>query len=154
MKTIPPHRQLVSFPLEEIVDALLGGLDFVEIPQAVAEQLLIVSKNKHVCHVQMPSDENLDIFSSPILVPRLWSLKHWQFSAEKWLRARSLSDKNREARFVYDANVKIISKAILRLAYVTPDAATVLARMMLDKHDYNKIKALGVKKLIEHSNEI
>ena|SRR5689334_3685857 len=144
---------LVTFRLSSIVTDLLRGHDYVNVSQETAELLLVACKNQHTCHIQLPFHENLDIFNQPITEPRLWAFNAWQASTERWLRQKKISDNERDKRNIFDANVKIVTKALLRISPINPDAAMMLARHALQTYP-ESIKAMGVKKLIEKVEEI
>jgi len=149
----PPDKCLVTFRLSSIVSDLLRGSDYVVVSKETAELVLIACKNQHTCHVQLPSDENLDIFNKPITESRLWSFACWQASTERWLRQKKRSDDERDARNIFDANVRLVARAILRISPINPDAATCLARMSLLSYP-SSIPAMGITKLITTVEEI
>lgn len=148
-------QHLVSVPLELQIKELLGGFDFVEISDDMAEILLLHTKDQTMFHVQMPEDGySLDVNGNPILKPRLWSLLHWNNSVERWKRRQEVSRIEREARFIEEANVKRVSKAILKMFSLNPDAATCIALTIVRNKDKLKAKAFGVEKLVESFDEI
>lgn len=144
---------LVTFRLSTIVSDLLRGHDYVNVSQETAELLLLACKNQHTCHIQLPCHENLDIFNQPITQPRLWAFNSWQSSTERWLRQKKRSDDERDARNIFDANVKLVTRAILRISPINQDAAMMLARHALLSHP-DSIPAMGVRKLITTVEEI
>ena len=119
-----------------------------------AEVILMHTGNKHSCHIQLPSDNDVDVLGRFIDVPMLWDTNAWHTSVEKYNKEKIRAQNRREAQFVYEGNVKLIARNILKMAFVHPDAATMIARSMLDKKDLVRMKAVGVKRLYEKVNEL
>jgi hypothetical protein len=149
-----PNIPNASFPLDIIIKDLLRDEHCVPISPITAEVILMQTGNKHFCHIQFPSNDAVDITGRFITKPHLWSINEWRSSSEKWMRDKIKSQQRRDAQFVYEGNVRLISRAILRFAYVHPDAAVVLARTWIDKSDFGRIKAVGVKQLYNHVKEL
>lgn len=110
--------------------------------------------NKHTCHIQMPSDSDVDILGRFIDKPMLWDWAAWKSSSEKYLLEKIRSQQRRDIKFVYEGNVKLIARAILRMAYITPDAAIMLGHKFMKSQDWVRIKAVGVKRLYENVKEL
>lgn len=153
------QQRLVTLPLDAIVNDLLNDYDCRTISPEIAEILHLAKDKTSQYHVQFPGEHEVDISGNPIEEPRLWSLRHWQTTSEKNQKARLRSEKEREIWLVKEGNVKLLARGILRLSPINTDQATVLARMMLDKGEKDKIdfflKLLGPnRKLYTNSKEI
>jgi hypothetical protein len=144
----------ITLPLQTLVHHILRGEHYVPISSDVAEIILHHTNNKHTCHVQFPSDEDVDILGNFIETPMLWEYGAWCRSSEKWLKMRVRSQKERDERFILEANITQVARCILRQAYVTPDAARMIARSMITKKDYARIKLVGCKKLFTTIEEL
>lgn len=149
-----PPSQNVSLPLNTLIHDLLGNNHYVSISQLTAEVILMHTGNKHSCHIQMPSDSDVDVLGRFIDSPLLWETNAWNRSVERYHKEKIRAQTEREARFVFEGNVKLIARAILRMAYVHPDAARMLGHQMLSKKDFARIKAVGVKQLYENVKEL
>ncbi len=149
-----PSNPLASFYLKTIVKDLLHGEHYTPISDETAEVILHHCKNRNLCHVQFPSDEDVDIIGVPISTPVLWEIGAWCRSSEKWLKVRNRSQKDREERFVLDANINMVSRKILKFAYVNPDAARIIARQWINNKQRGKLKMVGVEKLYTTVEEL
>jgi len=153
-------EQLVTFPLASIVSDLLRkneGQDpqhFVTVCEITAECLYTVCKNEHTCHVQMPSDDDVDILGKPITSPVLWEIGAWLNSSERWQRQKLMSQKRIDIHNIYNANINRISRCILRMSPINPDAARMLAHRWMERGDMVRIQMVGVNKLFEKVEEI
>lgn len=147
---------IISFRLSQIINDLLGNSDFVTVSLETAELIKLHQTKRQFCYVQMPSDCDVDLKGNLITEPRIWNIQSWQVTSEKWLRAKSYSDRERDKRFIYAANVKLISRKLMSFmeGTITPEMAHTLARKTLDKNNNAKLKALGVTKLITKVEEI
>lgn len=145
MKPPTIGKQFAAFPIADIVADLLHGYEEVPISNSTAEVLFLVCKNKVLCHVQYPGHGEVDITGKLITQPHLWAIERWQDSSEKWLRARAWSEKQRDERLVFEANIRKVQRAILKMAMISPEFATVLAHRMVKKNEMDKITALGVR---------
>lgn len=142
MKPVPPSKQLVSLPLDALVSELLGGHSDVSISIEVAEVLLLVCKNKHTCYVQLPSDENVDLYGNKLLQPRLWAYNHWLVAAERWQRQRVVAQRLSDERAVERYNHSLLHRAIMREWPIPEGAAAIMAHTILRDNDTSKISYL------------
>lgn len=148
-------KQTATFYLSEIVEHLLHGYDYVTVSEHVAEVLLMCTGNKHTCHVQLPSDPDaVSVSGITITKPRLWNINCWNASVERGLKASLRAEAERNARFVYQANVNQVVRCILKQWPVHIDQANTIARVMLDRKQYDKILAMGVKSIIMRVEDI
>jgi hypothetical protein len=77
--------------------------------------------------------------------PVLWQLHAWRISTESWQVAKARADKRRVERWLFQANVEIIQRAILRVWLITPDQANVLAHKWLTRNDEKMFEQFKVK---------
>jgi len=157
MQPILPSQCLVSFPFKTIVDDLLGESDFVEIKQQTAEIILLVCKNKESfdVHIQSPLDRNnVTLYNKPITKWRLWRLHYWRISTERWLKDKRREDDERNARFLFEANVKMIANRIKCNLGADENVALITATRWLRKEQWGNITFCGVKKLYTNVKEI
>lgn len=145
---------LVSLPLQILVKDLLGSNHYVPISKITAEMILYKTKNQKVCHIQYPSSQDVDIVGRILTTPLLWDLTAWRNSSERRAKAQIRSQQQRDEKFVYDGNIRLIKNNIIRNFELKEEIANVLARIAIDKKDYNRIKAYGVKKLYTHVKEL
>ncbi len=144
----------VSLPLDILIHDLLGHNHYVPVSPITAEVILMHTGNKHSCHIQLPSDNDVDILGRFIDSPLLWDWNAWNVSVERYHKNKIRAQQEREARFVFEANICLVAKKILIMAFVKEDAARMLAHKWLSKKDYARIKAVGVKRLYEHVKEL
>lgn len=144
----------ITLPLNVLVEHLLHGEHYVPISMDVAEVIHHHTKNQHSCYIQFPSDDDIDIVGKYIDTPILWECGAWRTSSERWMKSKMRSQKERDERFILEANIVQVARCILRQAYVTPDAARMIARSMISKKDYARIKLVGCKKLYTTIEEL
>lgn len=146
--------QLIALPLSSLISDLLHGHSDVPISQSTAEAILLVTNNEHSCYVQFPGPDAVDITGRSITCPRLWAWNHWIFSSERRLRLRLRCEKEAAIRTIFNANVSLVRRAILRTEPLTEDQATMLARKWVTEGKINKAKHYGIKKFYTTIEEI
>lgn len=147
-------RPTLTFYTDIILKDIIRDNTNVTVHQHTAEQIFHQFKNREVVYVQFVGDNNCDMYAVPISAPQLWWMHHWQSTSERWLKARERSRKEKEARDIMNVNIKIVAAAIRKVAEINPDQATVCARTMIHKEQWDRIKKLGVGKLITSVEEI
>lgn len=149
------HAEILgTFDIPKLVEDLLHDSHSRSISFDTAEVLLFHCKNERICHIQLPGHGEVDTFGNPIKQPILWDIGQWRISTERWLRAKSRSEKEMQERAVFDANVKVVAYALYKTLGFSPDQSRILAYRMLNEKDYGRIKALGVPKLYTNYNEL
>lgn len=151
LQTITP---LVSLPLDILVKDLLGEAHYVSISRLTAEILYGHCKNRHTCHIQFPGEEDVDVMGRVINEPILWSMSAWQSAVERRLKAKLRSDRERDERFIFEANIKLVGKALARFSGLEFEIARLTARRWLVDKDHAKIRAIGVVKLYTTIQEL
>lgn len=144
----------VSIPLTILVKDLLGANHYVPISQITAECILFHTGNKRICHIQFPSIQDVDVSGKTITSPILWELNAWRTSVERQVKSALRAQEQRETKFVYEGNVNMIKKRIMENFGLDEQHANIYARMVLDKKDYARIRAYGVKRLYTNVKEL
>jgi hypothetical protein len=129
-----------SQPLNEYVNELLGDSHYRKIEQKTARLIIALPRWNEYCHVQF-----VDRDDEQLRYPVLWNLHAWRCDTESWRIAKTRADKRRIDKFLFDANVEIIKRAILKSFLVTPDQASVLAHKWLRDNAFEKINKFNVK---------
>lgn len=150
-KNNPP----VTLYLQTLVGDLLGEAHYVPVSHETATMIWHACKNNHTVHVQFPTDlDNVDILGLPLVHPLLWQLAAWRNSSERHMKAKLRAKREKEALDIFRANVRIVARAILRTAYINPDAAHMIAHQWLKRDDKVRIAGVGVTKLISRVEEL
>ena len=118
----------ITLPLDKLLDELLGDDHYRHVSPDIADILFAVCKNQNLIFIQR-EDRN----GMKLQVPRLWRLWAWRQDTESWLAAKRRSDIERDARFVFEENVKRVAKAITRETFIEGDAARALAYRKMRK---------------------
>lgn len=149
-----PPSPLVTLPLQILVKDLLGAAHYVSVSKITAEMLFIHTKNKHTCHIQFPSDSDVDMWDKPLTSPMLWEIGAWQASSEKHLTAKRKSQLAREARFILEANILLLGRAICRFTNIDFEICKLMARKWIVTND-PRIQVVGLKRpLYTNVNEL
>lgn len=150
------QQRLVTFPLDAIVNDLLKDYDCRTISPEVAEILNLVKNGQGEYHVQFPGENEVDIEGNLIDSPRLWSLRHWRSTSERTQRLHLKAQQEREMWLVKEGNIKLITRCLLKFAFLNADAARCLSMQMLDRGEHEKIRAIigPGRKLYTNSKEI
>lgn len=155
MSNSPPTDTFVSFLLTPLVDDLLKGHDFIEVSPSTAAAILLVTKNKSHCHVQLPSDPDaVDVYGKQLSKPRLWNLVYWNASVERFVKAKIKADQERIQRAIYLCNCERITKVLLRKYPLTYDMCNTIARRWLDGKKYYNVHAIGIDKIIDKWEDV
>lgn len=143
-QSIPPHKQLVPTPLDELVENVLGDAHDKPITRKLAQLIVAITENRHTVFVQFRGMDD-----EPFEYPVLWRYNAWVSSVDRWKKQKAYSDKLREEGWIREANVKIIGKAICREWQIKPEQANILAtrwmRELKTDEAQKKINALGIK---------
>jgi len=140
---LPMSKQrLVTLPLDSLITDLLNDSDCRNISPEIAEILNLVADNKGNYHVQFPGEDEVGIDGNPINSPKLWSLRHWKNTSERHQKIKLRGERDRELWLVKEANIKLISKHLIKLAALNPEASQCLCRQMLDKGEFGKIQCI------------
>jgi len=144
----PPDT--ITLPLDEYLEDTLGENHSVPIRASVAEILDIKLKNRLTYYVQWPDKYNPDLKR-----PLLWRYKAWIESVDLWERQRKRANDERVARFIFEANVKLVAKQITYKYNMPIERSTLCALSIIKcKTMHLKVAQCGVKKLIEKESEL
>lgn len=106
-------------------------------------------KNKGTYHIQWPDKYNPDLTK-----PKLWLYPYWKNDIDRWEAQKKRSDEQRDARFVQEANVRLVAQYVKRYFMMDDNWATNTAFGLVTKRRTNGIREIGVPKLIERVDEI
>jgi hypothetical protein len=157
----------ITLPLSELVSLALGEdpPDISGNPQLhqrtwfarpikplLAEIIIGLTGNKSHCYIQFA-----DELSPHLKQPLLWDLASWQTHHDIWSREKIASDNRRKERFIFEANVKILSKCIglstgMDLEYCLRSAENLLRNKK--KAGMNVFLSEHNKKLITKAEDI
>lgn len=161
MQLPSPGRIFGTFPLDDLVKDIIGDELYKDVHKSTAEVIFMLLKNKHTAYVQRPGDAdttepNFDVNyqGKKLSCYRIWYMQHWLSSSERWLKVKAWSEKNREIRYIREANVRLLARGMLKLCHISPDQARVIAMGMLDRNEVHNLGYIGVEKLYEKIEEI
>ena len=84
----------------------------------------------------------------------LWEYKWWKESSEKWEKDKAKSESERRERFIYQANMENVVKALKKDPFnIIGDRAIETAHSFIKKRQIKKLEYIGVK-LIERFEDI
>lgn len=131
------NEPTVTILLKDYVAAILGQNYWHDRPISKETALTIfsITQNKFLCFIQFSSEDG-----KPLEKPVLWDYAAWQDVAEHTRLARNYSHRQRVERFLFEDNVKTISKAWQDYASVSEEAANVVARRVLTPINEKKIR--------------
>lgn len=116
----------------------------------IAEIIVLLTDNKHTCFIQWDDD-----YSNHLKQPLLWDYGEWLKHSDRHQRAQAYSQHQREERFILEANIKLLSKAITSAISLEGEHATLLAHKLLLRQQHGKIRLLAPDiKLITSIEEI
>ena len=148
--TTPPHKQLITLPLQTLVDLSLRDNHDVDIPRSIADLIYAITKNEHTCYIQFTDRENITLD-----VPRLWNLHQWRISTESWIRSKDASHKRKVQDWLLTANVDMVEKAINRKWQgISGGPSRVIAYQLVKSRNMAGLKEFGINKLKETEEEL
>ena len=136
----PP--QLFQQTFSEYLKDRLSYDTMILITKDTASCISVIPEFHELVHIQYKTHDGEELE-----YPRLWRKSAWLQDVESWRVRKAYSDKERIKRWLFEANVAIIKKTILKEWLITPDHAGILATRWLRDVDGEggcKIKALGV----------
>ena len=95
-----------------------------------------------------------DFDGTPLPLPVFWAYPDWYESSTNYKRQKDSAEKRRIADWIFKANVKIIAARLIEVYFFPDDAASAMAYSWLKKKDFQRIKAIGVSKLITKEEEL
>lgn len=153
-KTPIPQNEdeiMITLPLKKFVHYVLGQGYWHDKPidEDIAAVIEAKTGNQIICYIQH-ADELSPNLDSPIL----WNLEAWKTNTERWLRAKRWSDSERAKRNIFEANMKIVTRAVEQELALRGEAAIGAALALLKQNNMNKLRILGISKLIKQESEI
>lgn len=139
----------ITIPLEKFLQYSLGTSEFITVDMDTAKLIHAMSSNDELCHVEFPSADRPEQ-----KYPLVWNVQAWKMSIERWNRRKAYAHKERVNRFLFEKNVKTVSRAIMRFALVPEVHANVLAHKWVTNGDEAKWKSVGVNKLATTESEL
>lgn len=143
----------ITISLSEYIDLALGR--FIDesgtyhhkhfchpIPKDTAILIYHLTNNEHTCFIQWA-----DKFNPELRQPHLWDWSAWQFHCDKWERAKARSDFERQERYVFEANVKMLLKPIMQYFSLPEGAANIIATKWVRTNNIVAVETVGIKKL-------
>jgi len=156
MKETPREKQLVSCPLDELVDAILGDADEKPITENLALAIHSICKNHHTAFIQFPGDGHVNILDRPIVRPILWRHHRYASSTERWLKAKKIAEQERKDSYVFRHNLEIAVRAVMKETGLDREQCLPLAikQVKRGKAGEKTILAFGGKPFIKSFEEL
>jgi hypothetical protein len=144
-------NQSITIPIDDLLSLALGHelSGCCPIPLQTAIILHELTKNGTLYRVQFDEFDG-----SPLLFPKLWSYNEWHYSRENYDKNKVWQHKLRVERWILEANVRMIGKALSRFCNLDTEVAEASALSLLRQKNMNKLRAIGVTKLIEKEEEL
>lgn len=140
----------INLPLSQIVKLILRDDFERDIPTPLAEIIEILAKDTLICHVQWNDKYNPDLTG-----PKLWLYQAWATHSDRWERAKKKSEEERVKRFIFEANVRIVTKACKAYLNLDDNWGTSTAFALLKQNRMIAIEAIcGKNKLITKEEEL
>lgn len=119
----------------------------------IVDECIKVAKQRGLlwAHLQTHSWEGEELD-----VPVLWRYKAWIKENEHQKELKRISIEERITRFIRDANVRIIAKALKEEIYWshTDEQRTMIALQLLKQNNKAVLTAIGVEKLVTKESEL
>lgn len=146
-------EQLITLPIKEFLHLCLGRGYWSDrpIPKQTAELIRAITKNSPESgyYIQFTSRDGV-VLSEPIL----WQYSFWVVDNEKTMQMRAFSERQRQDRYVFEANVKLVSRALTRELLLEGDLCQVTAFQYVKKNMKAQMKAVGINKLYTDVKEL
>lgn len=144
----------ITLPIKEFLHLCLGRgyWECRPIPKQTAELIRAITKNNPESgfHIQFTSRDG-----EPLDEPVLWAYSFWVVDHEKTMQQRAYSERQRQERFIFEANVKLVEKALSKFLSVDlGDITHVTAYQYVKKNMKQQMKAIGVEKLYKDIKEL
>jgi len=94
---------------------------------------------------------------SPLESPKLWDYPLWYNSSTNWKLQKDRSEKERIARWILEANVKIVTRFIMQELQFPEDPARSTAYALVSKKKFGNIRAIcpeRMPKLVTKEEEL
>lgn len=149
------ERILVTLPLVDYMEALLGDNDYKAVSQSVAIAIYALTRNKKIAYVQFPDDPNaVNLFGQHIQVCILWRHKSYYASCEAYVARKLRGEKDRQEWELRKYNINQAKITIMKFAGLDEKFALPLAVSKVDKNQEDQIIAMGGKPFAKTIEEI
>lgn len=157
-----PHMNL-TIPLSVYIDAVLGITvddtlhnrlpsehlwDSRPIPVEIAEVIFALCNNEHTCYIQFPTEFSLQ--KEPIL----WSWKAWKASQEDLEKQKAYSHKRRVDKYLYEANVEMMTKAAVKKFGFDENKARAMALRWVSQGNNGALFICGISEYKKKEEEL
>lgn len=131
--------------LDELLHLYLHEQHSAPIPSWIAELVELKFQNRQMFHIEWRGGQR----------PLIWYYKNWADSVERDRRAKERSERERVARFIEEANIKIVAAELQKQYHMEEKFAKSTAFGVVSKGKWMVIKSLGlVGKLIEREDQL
>src|ERR1017187_7291950 len=131
---------IFSISLHDFISSHLRDDFSFPVSLKLAEVIDKLSRGKCICHVQFTSFEGKKLNH-----PLLWKYKYWVESSEKYQKDKERSEHERQERYIFDYNVKIVSKACINIMLMEESQALSTAFVIVKHNKTNALTMLGVE---------
>lgn len=146
-------KQLITLPIKEFLHLCLGRGYWSDrpIPKQTAELIRAITKNSPESgyHIQFTSRDG-----EPLHEPVLWQYSFWVTDHENTMKQRAFSERQRNERYVFEANVRLVSRAYSKYTLVEGDLAQITAFQYVKKNMKSHMREIGVERLYTDVKEL
>lgn len=150
---MPNIEPTITVSLKEFLFLTLGQgyWESRPIPKSIAQIVFALTKNKAESgyYIQFNSKDG-DILDKPVL----WQWSFWAVDHEKTIQQRTYSERQRQERYIFEANVRLVERAYSKYFLVEGDIAHVTAYQYVKKRMTAQMKEIGVVKLYTDVKEL
>lgn len=141
----------ITLPLDQFLQYITShGETYV--PKLFGDIIVGLTKNHPDCGYYV---EQRDLMGQPLPFPKVWQYSVWKQSNDLLQKQRDYSEKQRQERFVFDANVKLVKRAARQVLLLSDEHASILAYKLVKEKRLSMIQhVLEVERLYENVNEI
>ena len=130
----------LTLDLSEFIDILLREDFSYPVSHKQGEILEALSKDMLLIHVQWTTFEG-----SKLPRPVVWRYKYWTDSSERWQKQKEESERRRIEKFIFDSNVKLVTKACVRFLNFDEQVAINTALTLVKQNRTGALNYLKVK---------
>lgn len=142
------EEPLITIPLSHFVKLFLNGEYSRPIPHSIAEIVEAKSKGTTICYVQ-----RRDKYNPSLSTPILWNWGKWRESIDNWESSKKRSEDERVMKFIFDENVKRVSKQCQKFLLMDEDYALPTAFFLMKHGRFVAMRAIGVNNLVKTIEE-
>ena len=140
----------ITLPLNDFISILLREDESFSVSNKLGLAIDALSKDQLLVHVQWVSFEGKALSS-----PLVWRYKEWVASSQKDAIAKKRSADERLAKFIFDANMRKVSRALMRSPHMMDESFAISTAFGLIKNNrIGVIKHLLGVELITKESEL